>query len=74
MDAIVKALHVSKPREKTDILKILRRVAETMPSRGLVVDLLRLARATASRCSGGWRCSATAGTTCWSSTSWTTTS
>jgi uncharacterized protein (DUF58 family) len=43
LDAVVKALHVSKPREKTDPLKILRRVAEAMPARGLVVvfsDLL----------------------------------
>jgi uncharacterized protein (DUF58 family) len=43
MDAIVKALHVSKPREKTDIERILRRVTETIPGRGMVVlvsDLL----------------------------------
>src|SRR5262249_7889398 len=43
MDAVVKALHVSTPREKTDPLKIMRRVAESMPSRGLVLvfsDLL----------------------------------
>lgn len=43
LDAVAKALHVSKPREKTDPLKILRRVAEAMPSRGLVLlfsDLL----------------------------------
>ena len=43
MDAVVKALHVSKPRAKTDILKIIRRVAENMPTRGLVLifsDLL----------------------------------
>ena len=39
MDAVVKALHVSKPRDKTDPLKIMRRVAESMPSRGLVVIL-----------------------------------
>jgi uncharacterized protein (DUF58 family) len=39
LDAVVKALHVSKPREKTDPLKILRRVAEAMPARGLVVLL-----------------------------------
>jgi uncharacterized protein (DUF58 family) len=42
-DAICKALHVSQPREKTDPLKIFRRVAESMPARGLVViisDLL----------------------------------
>lgn len=43
MDAVVKALHVSRPREKTDPLKIMRRVAESMPARGLVMvfsDLL----------------------------------
>ena len=43
LDAVVKALHVSKPREKTDIFKIMRRVAEAMPARGLVMifsDLL----------------------------------
>ena len=39
LDAVVKALHVSKPREKTDPFKILRRVAEAMPARGLVVLL-----------------------------------
>lgn len=43
LDAIVKTLHVSKPKEKTDILKILRQVAESTPHRGMVVifsDLL----------------------------------
>jgi uncharacterized protein (DUF58 family) len=43
IDAIVKAMDVSRPREKTDIEKILRRVAETITSRGMVVivsDLL----------------------------------
>jgi uncharacterized protein (DUF58 family) len=43
LDAVVKALHVSKPREKTDPLKIMQRVAESMPSRGMVTifsDLL----------------------------------
>ena len=43
LDAVVKALHVSKPQEKTDPYRILRRVAEAMPARGLVVlfsDLL----------------------------------
>ena len=43
LDAVVKALHVSKPREKTNPLKILSRVAESMPSRGMVTifsDLL----------------------------------
>jgi uncharacterized protein (DUF58 family) len=37
LDAFVKALHVSKPREKTDIEGILRRVTEQIQSRGLVV-------------------------------------
>jgi hypothetical protein len=36
MDAVTKALHVSKPAAKTDPLKIMRRVAENMPGRGLV--------------------------------------
>jgi uncharacterized protein (DUF58 family) len=43
LDAVVKALHVSKPKEKTDPLKIMKRVAESMPQRGIVVlfsDLL----------------------------------
>jgi uncharacterized protein (DUF58 family) len=43
IDAIVKAMDVSRPREKTDIEKILRRVAETVTSRGMIVivsDLL----------------------------------
>jgi uncharacterized protein (DUF58 family) len=43
LDAIVKAMHVSRPQEKTDLRAILARVAETMPSRGMVViisDLL----------------------------------
>src|SRR5258708_2667019 len=43
LEAIVKAMHISRPREKTDIFKILSRVAETVQSRGLVVlisDLL----------------------------------
>src|SRR6478672_5943274 len=43
LDAVTKALHVSNPRAKTDILKIIRRVAENMPNRGLVLifsDLL----------------------------------
>src|SRR5580700_2495798 len=37
LDAIVKTLHVSKPKEKTNIAKILRRVAEATPHRGMVV-------------------------------------
>jgi uncharacterized protein (DUF58 family) len=43
IDAIVKAMHVSLPRDKTDIEKILRRVSEKAPGRGLVIlisDLL----------------------------------
>jgi uncharacterized protein (DUF58 family) len=43
IDAIVNAMHVSKPREKTDLYKILRRVTETASSRGMIVvvsDLL----------------------------------
>jgi uncharacterized protein (DUF58 family) len=43
IDALCKAMDVSRPREKTDIEKILRRVTESMPSRGMVVlisDLL----------------------------------
>jgi uncharacterized protein (DUF58 family) len=43
IDAIVKTMDVSRPREKTDIEKILRQVSETAQGRGLVViisDLL----------------------------------
>lgn len=43
LDAIVRTMHVSKPREKTDIYKILKRVAESTNHRGMVVifsDLL----------------------------------
>jgi len=43
LDAITKALDLSKPKEKTNIMKAIRRVAETSPARGLVVifsDLL----------------------------------
>lgn len=43
MDALVKAMDVSRPREKTDLEKILRRVAENVTGRGMVVivsDLL----------------------------------
>jgi uncharacterized protein (DUF58 family) len=43
LDALVKAMDVSRPREKTDIERILRRVAETVTSRGMVIivsDLL----------------------------------
>jgi len=43
IDAITKAMNVSRPKEKTDVEKILRRVTESIPSRGLIVivsDLL----------------------------------
>jgi uncharacterized protein (DUF58 family) len=43
LDALIKAMDISRPREKTDIEKILRRVAETVTSRGMIVvvsDLL----------------------------------
>src|SRR6516164_9760006 len=43
IDALCNAMHVSRPREKTDIEKILRRVTESISSRGLIVlvsDLL----------------------------------
>ena len=43
LDALVQGLHVSRPKEKTDVEKICRRVAEVTPSRGLIVvisDLL----------------------------------
>jgi len=37
IDAIIKSMDVSRPREKTDIEKILRQVCESVQSRGLVV-------------------------------------
>src|SRR5262245_7695718 len=37
IDALVNAMHTSKPREKTDIHGILRRVTESIPGRGMVV-------------------------------------
>jgi uncharacterized protein (DUF58 family) len=43
IDSLVNAMHTSRPREKTDLEKILRRVAETVSSRGMIVivsDLL----------------------------------
>ncbi|HLN27624.1 MAG TPA: DUF58 domain-containing protein [Gemmataceae bacterium] len=43
IDALVKAMDTSRPRAKTDLEKILRRVAETISGRGLIVivsDLL----------------------------------
>jgi len=43
IDSLVRAMHVSKPQEKTDLEKILRRVAESTPNKGLIVivsDLL----------------------------------
>jgi uncharacterized protein (DUF58 family) len=39
IDAICSALHVSRPKDKTDIFKILKRVAEATPARGMVVLL-----------------------------------
>jgi uncharacterized protein (DUF58 family) len=43
IEALCKAMDVSRPREKTDIEKILRQVTESLPGRGMVViisDLL----------------------------------
>jgi uncharacterized protein (DUF58 family) len=43
IDALIQAMDVSRPRAKTDLERILRRVAETISSRGLIVlvsDLL----------------------------------
>jgi len=43
VDALVQALHTSRPRAKTDLEKILRRVAESVSSRGMIIlvsDLL----------------------------------
>jgi uncharacterized protein (DUF58 family) len=43
IDAIIQAMHTSRPKAKTDLEKILRRVAESVSSRGMVVlvsDLL----------------------------------
>lgn len=37
IDALCNAMHVSKPREKTDIFSILKRVTESIPGRGMVV-------------------------------------
>jgi uncharacterized protein (DUF58 family) len=39
IDAICSAMHVSKPREKTNIEAILRRVTESLPGRGMVIVL-----------------------------------
>jgi uncharacterized protein (DUF58 family) len=39
LDAIVQMLHISKPREKTDPYGIFKRVAESIPQRGMVVIL-----------------------------------
>jgi uncharacterized protein (DUF58 family) len=39
IDALCGAMHNSKPREKTDIYGILRRVTESIPRRGMVVVL-----------------------------------
>jgi uncharacterized protein (DUF58 family) len=43
LDAILKAMDISRPREKTDIEGILRRVTDSVPARGMIVlisDLL----------------------------------
>ncbi len=43
IDALIKAMDVSRPRDKTDIERVLRRVAESAPARGMIViisDLL----------------------------------
>jgi len=37
IDAICNAMHVSKPRDKTDIERILRRITETIPQRGMII-------------------------------------
>jgi uncharacterized protein (DUF58 family) len=37
LEAIVKAMDISRPKQKTDLNKIFRRIAETLPSRGMVV-------------------------------------
>jgi len=39
IDAIIKSMDVSRPREKTDIERILRRVSESIQGRGLIVIL-----------------------------------
>ena len=74
IDAIVKAMDVSRPRDKTDIEKILRRVAENDRRPRHDRDRSPTCSSIASRCSAAWKCCATAGTTSSSSTSWTTTS
>lgn len=43
LDSVIQALEVSEPREKTDLYRVLRHVAETYPRRGMMVlvsDLL----------------------------------
>ena len=74
IDAIVKAMDVSQPRDKTDIEKILRRVAENAPQPRHDRHDLRPARRSRAAASAAWKCCGIAGTTCWSSTSSTTTS
>ena len=49
-------MHVSKPREKTDIEKILRRVAESIPAAAWSSSSPTCS-STASRCFRAWRCS-----------------
>ena len=36
LEAICKTMHVSRPREKTDVMKIMKRVAESIHQRGIV--------------------------------------
>jgi len=43
LDSIVQALHVSRPKDKTDLYQVLRSVAESVPRRGMMIlvsDLL----------------------------------
>src|SRR5690606_35403427 len=43
IDAICKSMHISRPRDKTNIEKILHRVAENAPAKGMIIivsDLL----------------------------------
>jgi uncharacterized protein (DUF58 family) len=37
IDALVQAMHVSKPRDKTDLEKILRQITETVHGRGMII-------------------------------------
>ena len=62
LNAITQTLHVSRPKEKTDIFRILKQVAESR-RRGGWSSSSRTCCASASRCSRGSRCSGTGGTT-----------